>query len=141
MGFKVNITGAETINLDMETVTKVKYVTDTPNDSNARSKDVGATMIIEGKIMAGLDGVVFDGPKKMGTWSLVTAEQADSYRKVEVEVIAAGQVIRKITFPNAFVIDYTEHYGDTEGVGTFELIVRQKKDKIADITIEGGYGA
>ena len=141
MGFKVNITGAETINLDMETVTKVKYVTDTPNDSNARSKDVGATMIIEGKIMAGLDGVVFDGPKKMGTWSLVTAEQADSYRKVEVEVIAAGQVIRKITFPNAFVIDYTEHYGDTEGVGTFELIVRQKKDKIADITIEGGSGA
>lgn len=139
MGFRVNITGAESINLDIDTVTKVKYLTNTPNDSNARSKDVGATMIIEGKIMAGLEGAFFDGPKKLGEWSLVTAEKADSYRKIEAEVIAAGKVIRKITFPNAFVIDYTEHYGDTEGVGIFKLVVRQKKDKIASVAIEGGY--
>ena len=141
MGFKVSIQGAEQIELGIEDVTKVKYVTNTPKDTNARSKDVGATLYIEGKILAGLEGAVIDGPKKMGKWSLVPAEQADAYRKVSVEVIAAGGVVRKITFPKAFVIDYTEQYGDTEGIGTFLLVVRQKKDKIEDVEVEGGYGA
>jgi hypothetical protein len=141
MGFKVKIEGAETIDLDIISVENVHYKTDTPDDSNARSKDVGVTMVIQGKILTAVDGEAFDATKKMGTWSLVPAEKADCYRKVTVEVISADQIIRKITFPNAFVVDYKENFGDTEGVGTFELAVRQKKDKLSAVTIEGGYSA
>lgn len=141
MGFKVKIEGAETIDLSIESVEKVSFSTDTPKDTNARSKDVGSTMVISGKILTAVDGDPFDSTRKMGTWSLVPAEKADCYRKVTVEVISADQVIRKITYPNAFVVDYKEHYGDTEGIGTFELVVRQKKDKLANVTIEGGYSA
>lgn len=141
MGFKVKIEGAETIDLSIESVETVKFSTDTPKDTNARSKDVGSTMVISGKILTAVDGDPFDSTRKMGTWSLVPAEKADCYRKVTVEVISADQVIRKITYPNAFVVDYKEHYGDTEGIGTFELVVRQKKDKLANVTIEGGYSA
>ncbi|KHD14105.1 membrane-associated protease 1 [Clostridium butyricum] len=141
MGFKVKIEGAETIDLSIESVETVKFSTDTPKDTNARSKDVGTTMVITGKILTAVDGDPFDSTRKMGTWSLVPAEKADCYRKVTVDVISADQVIRKITYPNAFVVDYREHYGDTEGIGTFELIVRQKKDKLNMVTIEGGYSA
>ena len=141
MGFKVKIEGAETIDLSIESVEKVSFSTDTPKDTNARSKDVGSTMVISGKILTAVDGDPFDSTRKMGTWSLVPAEKADCYRKVTVEVISADQVIRKITYPNAFVVDYKEHYGDTEGIGTFELVVRQKKDKLTNVTIEGGYSA
>ena len=130
MGFKVKIEGAETIDLSIESVETVKFTTDTPKDTNARSKDVGTTMVITGKILTAVDGDPFDSTRKMGTWSLVPAEEADCYRKVTVDVISADQVIRKITYPNAFVVDYREHYGDTEGIGTFELVVRQKKDKL-----------
>ncbi|MBU5316790.1 membrane-associated protease 1 [Clostridium bornimense] len=140
MGFKVKIEGAESIELGLEDVISVKYETNTPKDTNARSKDIGATLYIKGKILAELEGDIHDGPKKIGKWSLVPAEKSDAYRNIEVEVHAAGQVVRKITFPNAFVIDYIEHYGDTEGIGTFDLIVRQKKDKISLTKIEGGYG-
>ena len=38
-----------------------------------------------------------------------------------------------------FVVDYKEDYGDIEGVGTFHLIIKQKKDKMSQIAIEGGY--
>lgn len=38
MGFKVKIEGAETIDLSIESVQTVKLITDTPEDSNARSK-------------------------------------------------------------------------------------------------------
>lgn len=141
MGFKVKIEGAETIDLSIESVETVKFSTDTPKDTNARSKDVGTTMVITGKILTAVDGDPFDSTRKMGTWSLVPAEKADCYRKVTVDVISADQVIRKITYPNAFVVDYREHYGDTEGIGTFELVVRQKKDKLNMVTIEGGYSA
>lgn len=141
MGFRVKIEGAETIDLSIESIENVKLKTDTPEDTNARSKDVGSTMVISGKILTALDGDIFDSTRQMGVWSLVPAEKADSYRKVTVEVISADQIIRKITYPNAFVVDYKEHFGDTEGIGTFELTVRQKKDKVAAVTIEGGYSA
>ncbi|OOM75198.1 hypothetical protein CLPUN_34390 [Clostridium puniceum] len=141
MGFRVKIEGAETIDLSIESVETVKFSTDTPKDTNARSKDVGSTMIVSGKILTAVDGDPFDSTRKMGTWSLVPAEKADCYRKITVEVISADQVIRKITYPNAFVVDYKETFGDTEGIGTFELVVRQKKDKLSTVTIEGGYSA
>ena len=89
--------------------------------------------------LTAVDGDPFDATRQLGLWSLVPAEKADCYRKAEVEVIAASQVVRKYTFSNAFVVDYREDYGDVEGVGTFHLIIKQKKDKTAQITVEGGY--
>ena len=76
---------------------------------------------------------------QLGLWALVPAENSDCYRKVTVEVIAASQVVRKYSYPNAFVVDYKEDYGDVEGIGTFKLIMKQKKDKMAQVSVEGGY--
>ena len=44
-----------------------------------------------------------------------------------------------VSIPNAFVVDYKEDYGDVEGIGTFKLIMKQKKDKMAQVSVEGGY--
>ncbi|MHC1748122.1 MAG: membrane-associated protease 1 [Cellulosilyticaceae bacterium] len=141
MGFRLKIEGPETIELGLESVQTLKFKTDTPIDSNARSKDVGSTMVISGKILTAVDGDPFDSTRQIGLWSLVPAERADCYRKVSIEVVSADQIVRKIFYPNAFVVDYKEKYGDTEGIGTFELVVKQKKDKIGNVTVEGGYGA
>ena len=46
---------------------------------------------------------------------------------------------KRQTFPNAFVVDYKEDYGDLEWVVTFRLMIKQKKDKMAQIAVEGGY--
>ncbi len=139
MGFRLKVEGAETIELGMDNIQSVIYDTDTPNDSNARSTDVGAFLKISGKIITATDGDSADDTMKLALWSLVPAEKSDCYRKVTLEVIAASQVVRKIYFPNAFVVDYQERFGDTEGVGTFTLFIKQKKDKTEFATIEGGY--
>ena len=102
---------------------------------------MGSTVEITGKILTAVDGDPFDSTRQLGVWALVPAEKSDCYRKVSIEVIAASQVVRKYTYPNAFVVDYKEDYGDTEGVGTFTLIIKQKKDKMAQVTVEGGYSA
>lgn len=141
MGFKLKVEGPSTIDLGTTIVTGVKFRTDIPHDSNARSTDMGSTVEITGKILTAVDGDPFDSTRQLGVWALVPAEKSDCYRKVSIEVIAASQVVRKYTYPHAFVVDYKEDYGDTEGVGTFTLIIKQKKDKMAQVTVEGGYSA
>ena len=140
MGLRLNIQGADSISLDEHSIISCKFLTDTPDDSNARSTDVVNTMIIEGKILTAVGGEAADDTMKIAKWSCVRAESSDSYREATIEVVYANQIIRKIFFPNAFVVDYEEHYFDTEGVGTFTLVIRQKKDKFELTTIEGGYG-
>lgn len=141
MGFRIKIEGGtESIELGLQSLTQVKFETDTPNDSNARSTDVGMALAISGKILTAVDGDEADATLKLANWSLVPAEKADCYRKVTVEVIAAEQVVREIYLSNAFVVDYKESYGDTEGVGTFKLLIRQKKDKNNLVEYKGGFG-
>lgn len=41
--------------------------------------------------------------------------------------------------PNIFVVDYEEVYDDKIGNGKFNLKLKQKKEKIKDITVDGGY--
>ncbi len=139
MGFKLKVEGNSTIELDKEIITGVKIKTDIPQDSNARSTDLGSTITITGKVLTAVDGDPFDSTRQLGLWALVPAENADCYRKVTVEVISASQEVRKYTFPNAFVVDYKETYGDLEGTGSFTLIIKQKKDKMAQVSVEGGY--
>jgi len=137
----MKIEGQENIELGVKSIVTAKFSTDTPDDSNARSTDLGTSIIITGKILAAVDGEEADGTMKIAKWSLVPAEKADCYRKLTIQVVAADQVVRNFTFPNAFVVDYKENYGDEEGTGTFYLHMKQKKDKLPEVKIEGGYKA
>ena len=141
MSYRVSVEGMESFEIAKECVRSVKFSTDIPLDSNARTKDVGSTLTITGRILTAVDGDPFDSTRKLALWSAVPAEKSDCYRKVTVEHVAAGIMERKYFFPNSFVIDYKEDYGDVEGTGTFTLVLKQKKDKLANITVEGGYPA
>lgn len=141
MSYRVRVEGMESFEIAKECVRSVKFSTDIPLDSNARTKDVGSTLTITGRILTAVDGDPFDSTRKLALWSAVPAEKGDCYRKVTVEHVAAGIMERKYYFPNSFVIDYKEDYGDAEGTGTFTLVIKQKKDKLANITVEGGYPA
>lgn len=136
MGFIVTV--GNNVTLGVEAVKSVDFLVATPQDSNARTTDLGVTLKVTGKVLTMLD----DGNEStvdLATWAMVPVEQADCYRNVTVKVVAADQVVRQYTLTNAFVVDYKETYGDTEGVGTFELIVKQKKDKVQKTLITGGY--
>ena len=102
MGFKLKVEGPSTIELGTTIITGVKFRTDIPHDSNARSTDMGSTVTITGKILTAVDGDPFDNTRQLGLWALVPAEKSDCYRKVSIEVIAASQVVRKYTYPNAY---------------------------------------
>ncbi len=43
--------------------------------------------------------------------------------------------------PTAFIIDYEENFDTQNGTGKFKMLIKQKKEKIENIVIEGGYNA
>ena len=142
MGFRLTGKGQnEEILLDKESILDVKYMSETPDDSNARATDLGVILEIKGKILAAANGDTEDDTRKVAQWSLVPSESSDAYRQASLEVISAGQMVRKIDMTNVFVVDYIEEYGSQAGTGTFSLKIKQKKEKVIEVAIEGGYAA
>lgn len=140
MGFRLKIDGSGPVDLSERCIKQVEFKSEIPEDSNARATDNGATLKIWGKMLFSLGGEEQDSTLNLAKWSLVPSESADSYRKVVVDVVSASQVVRQITLPNAFVMEYSEELDDENGVGTFYLHVKQKKDKTTLTAIEGGFG-
>jgi len=139
MGLRMKIEGSESINLVETSITGIKFGADIPHDSNARSTDLGSTVLVEGKILAAVGGEAADDTSKIARWSLVPAENSDCYRNVEIVVVSASQIVRQINIPNAFVVGYEEDFTDATGAGTFRLLMKQKKDKMANLKFEGGF--
>ena len=135
MGVRLSIEGSESIKLQETSITGIEFGADFPHDSNARS-----TVLITGKILAAVDGETADDTSKLAKWSLVPAEKSDCYRKVQINVVSASQIVRQITIPNAFVVGYEEDFTDENGAGTFRLLIKQKKDKMSNLKFEGGFG-
>ncbi|MCL2865484.1 MAG: membrane-associated protease 1 [Lachnospiraceae bacterium] len=135
----MTVAGADTFQIPKECIVSTKFITDIPKNSDARTADVGTTLVVTGKILSAVDGDPFDSTRQMALWSTVPAKQAECYRSVTVENVRGNVVVRKYTIPNAFVVDYVESFGDTEGVGTFTLTIKQKKDRIEHVAVDGSY--
>mgnify|MGYP000957962910 CR=1 FL=1 len=135
MKVKVTIAGGVEISKCIESV---NLKVDTPDDSDARSTEMGNIMEITGKIGAG------ESTKGLYEWSLAKPDKENKdqvYREVTVSMILAdededGEPIRKVVFPQAFVVDYSEKYSKKEGVGIFTLFLKQKKDNNEKVTVE-----
>ena len=106
MGLRMKIEGSESIYLPETSITKVVFGADIPQDSNARSTDLGSTVLVSGRILTPVDGEAADDTSKLARWSLVPAENLDCYRNVQVEVVNASQIVRQIVISNAFVVGY-----------------------------------
>lgn len=142
MGFRLKVSGMNgKIELDERTIQTVGFYSQSAKDSNARATDYGLSAKVTGKMLFKVGGSGEDGTLGLSKWSQVASEQADCYRDVEISVISAGQVVRKYSMPNAFVMEYEEHLDDETGVGTFYLHIKQKKDENSAVKIDGGYNS
>ena len=139
MGFRCKITGGNDVEFNEGVITGVEFVSNTPNASNARSTDLGVVLKISGRINFLLGAELEDSTVELANWALMPSDQADCYREVEIQVVNGGQIVRQYTYPNAFVMDYTEDLNDEEGVGSFILVVKQKKDLTEKVELKGNF--
>ncbi len=140
MSFHVEINDPK-ITIEPECTRKVEFRTDIPLDSSARTKDVGVTMIITGKILSDSAevGKPADSTAKLLEWSAIPAEKKEAYKNVVVTVKTGGISMRKYQLPDAFVVDYFEDFGNQEGGGQFTLVLKQRKNKLKDVMVTGGF--
>ena len=141
MGFRLKVTGGKDIELNEGILTGVNFLSETPDATNARSTDLGVVMKISGRINFSLGAEVEDSTVELANWALMPSDQANCYRNVQVQVVSGGQIVRQYTYPNAFVMDYMEDLNDEEGVGTFELLLKQKKDLTDKVELKGNFEA
>ena len=141
MGYRLTVDGASKIELKEDALTKVQFLSVTPNSGNARATDFGMGVKIWGKINFSLGAELEDSTVTMANWAITPSDKAECYRKAVLQVISAGQVVREYTFPNAFVVGYDEELDDENGVGQFCLHIRQKKDLNPKVELKGGFEA
>ena len=137
MGFRLQVTGADTISLDENMIRTAETELYTPEDSRARASKSLSTIVVTGKLYAAAEG---NETMKLFNWAHVPAESEQAYRDVMLTVVFAGKTFRQVHLSKAFVVDYKESYEDTEGFGTFRLVVRQKTDLVDKVTA-GNTGA
>ena len=71
MGFRLNVKGQnEEILLDKESILDVRYISETPDDSNARATDLSVILEIKGKILAAVGGDTEDDTRKVAKCTL-----------------------------------------------------------------------
>lgn len=117
-----------------EEVTKVAFDSNIPGDSTVRSSSIETTLTISGRVSYDADKLFMrDSAKAIAEWSMQKPDSADSYKTVTVEYIHT-QAPRKYELSHAFVVSYHEQFD--EETGTFELVVRQKKDRLDGVKVE-----
>ena len=139
MGFRFSVTGGNDVSFDEYVITDIEFISDTPDASNARSTDLGVMLRITGRINFSLAAEIEDSTVELANWALMPSDQADCYREAQVQIVSGGQIVRQYTYPNAFVMAYTEDLNDEEGVGTFTLLLKQKKDLTNKIELKGNF--
>ena len=141
MGFRLKVSGGKDIEMNESILTAVHFISDTPDTSDARSTDLGVILKIVGRINFSLGAQIADATVDVASWALMPSDQADCYRNVQIQVVSGGQIVRQYTYPNAFVMDYTEDLNDEEGVGTWTLLLKQKKDLTDKVELKGNFEA
>lgn len=129
------------ITLEEESTRKIIFKVEIPQDSHARTKDVGVTLTVIGKILADTSqaGNAADSTAKLMEWSVVPSEKKESYRSVTVKVKSGGIVTRQYELPNAFIVDYSENFENADGIGEFTLKLKQMKNKLDAVKVTGGF--
>ena len=129
------------IKLEEESTKQVIFKVEIPPDSRARTKDVGVTLTVIGKILADTSqlGNAADSTAKIMAWSVIPSEKKEAYRSVTLKVTSGGIVTRQYELPNAFIVDYHEDFESDDGIGEFTLVLKQMKNKMADVKVTGGF--
>ena len=129
------------ITLEEESARKIIFRVEVPPDSRARTKDVGVTLTLVGKILADTAsaGDAADSTAKIMEWSVVPSEKKEAYRSVTVKIKSGGITTRQYELPNAFIVDYHEDFASADGIGEFTLVLQQMKNKLADVKVTGGF--
>jgi len=138
MAYKFEMKGVHSADLPRENVKSFKLHTETPRTNDGRGTDTAVTMTLSGPVRSVDENAITDETINLARWA-TEYDDAKAYSVATATAVASGQVLRSSVYPSAFVVSYSEKFDIASGVGTYEIVVRQKKDLLAAIENNGGY--
>jgi len=138
MAYKFRLEGVHSANLPQENVKAFKIHTETPRTNDGRGTDTAVSMMLSGPIRSVADGAISDETLNLAKWA-TEYDDAKAYSVATATAVASGQVLRNSVYQSAFVVSYSEKFDVASGVGTYEMVLRQKKDLLETIENTGGY--
>lgn len=138
MAYKFKLEGIHSAELPQENVKSFSAHTETPRTNDGRGTDTAVTMTMSGPIRSVDDSAIADETINLAKWA-TEYDEAKAYSKATATAEASGQVLRSDVYPNAFVVSYSEKFEIGAGVGTYKIVLRQKKDLLELIENTGGY--
>lgn len=140
MGFALRVEGLDTgecIELEDEALVSIEYRHNTVDSTKARSTNMEYVLNIGERISPFFEknNELFQQSllKTIGWAHLPYAPETDYYRKVSIVYEKEEQIVRELNFSKAYVLNYIENYDDQNGMGTFQLVLGQKKDELEKI--------
>ena len=135
MKYEVKVTGPVSVTLSPDEVTAVKFYSDSPDDSNARSSELTVSATVEGKIL--IDALSDVQSDQLAAWSVKDHEEESDYANVEITCTGAdSSVARKVTLTSAFLASYYESFNGNSAIGKFTAVFKQVKTKNAATAVE-----
>ena len=138
MAYMFKLEGIHSASLPQENVKSFSARTETPRNNDGRGTDTAVTMTLSGPIRSVDENALSDETINLAKWA-TEYDDAKAYSKATATAVASGQILRNDVYPNAFVVSYSEKFSIGSGVGTFTLVLRQKKDLLENIENTGGY--
>lgn len=135
MKYEVKVTGPVSVTLSPDEVTSVKFYSDSPDDSNARSSELTVSATVEGKIL--YDALSEVQSDQMAAWSVKDHENESDYANVEITCTGAdSSVARRVTLTCAFLAEYRESFNGNSAIGRYTAVFKQVKTKNAAVAVE-----
>lgn len=120
-----------------QNIENVEFNYDSPNDVTSKAANSNMTLVIKGKINDTNDEATL---KLINDWIRLEGQEKGAYCQVKLEVIGRDErFIRQYEFSDAFVVDYNERFTGSDGVGEFEIYIRQKRDMFKGVILAGGF--
>jgi len=138
MAYKFKIEGVHSADLPQENVKSFIAHTETPRTNDGRGTDTAVTMKLSGTVRSVDENAIADETINLAKWA-TEYDEAKAYSQATATAEASGQILRQLVYPNAFVVSYSEKFTIGSGVGTFDMVLRQKKDLLGAILNTGGY--
>jgi len=111
---------------------------DSPADVSSKDDKINNSIVIRGK----LDDNNKLNSKLMAEWALTNSTSASAYRNLTLWILGSAEsnkdnvIYRKIIFNYAFVVEYKENFVVGSDQNTYEIKLKQKRDKLSEIVIE-----
>jgi len=121
--------------LEHDEITSYEFAYSVPDSKYAKSSKDSRELVIKGSIPRTLTRSEA-AMKEIREWAKEKYKDPSFYSFAKITVMYRDEIVREITFPNAFIKNYNEEINPQSGDGIYTITLLQKIDKRVKVIVD-----